>query len=44
MIYSIILKIILNWILMGIFLAGIMAACLYFAIMCEKIVDLIFKN
>ncbi len=44
MIYSIILEIFLNWILMGVFLAGIMTACLYFAIFCEKIADLLFKN
>ena len=33
------LEIVGNWILMGIIIWLIMTVCLYFAILCEKIVD-----
>ncbi len=34
-----ILKIFLNWILMGSVIAIIMTSMLYFAVLCEKVVD-----
>lgn len=44
MIAKIILEIFLNWILMGVALAIAMTACLYFAVLCEKIVDTVFTR
>ncbi len=44
MIAKIILEIFLNWILMGVTIAIIMTAFLYFAVICEKIVDAVFSR
>lgn len=41
---SILLEIIFNWVAMGAVLAAIMIGCLYFAILCEKIVDYFFSH
>jgi hypothetical protein len=41
---SVFLEIIFNWIIMGMVLATVMAGCLYFAILCEKIVDYLFSH
>ena len=37
-------EIIFNWIAMGIVLTIVMISCLYFAVLCEKIVDFLFSR
>ena len=44
MIWTIFLEIIFNWLMMGVLLALALVGCLYFAILCEKISDQIFKR
>jgi hypothetical protein len=44
MIWTIFLEIIINWLTMGVLLALVLIGCLYFAILCEKIVDRVFRS
>ncbi len=44
MIWPIIIEIVVNWLMMGLILGIILTGCLYFAILCEKIVDCVFKR
>jgi hypothetical protein len=44
MIWPIFVEIIVNWLMMGLVLGIMLAGCLYFAILCEKIVDRVFRR
>ena len=44
MILSIILEILIYWIGMGAIIALGMTSCLYFAIFCEKIADVLYRH
>jgi hypothetical protein len=44
MIWTIFLEIIVNWLVMGALIALALIGCLYFAILCEKIVDRVFRS